>query len=253
MAAPKGRAYTSSRSRSPSWTAPMLRPPSAIAVAEEVLRGGEHTLAPVVTLQAADEGRADGRAEVRVLAVALLDATPPCVAGEVEVRGAGLVDAEGAHLPADDVVHRLDRLRVPRRREAERSGEVGTGLVHETGQRLVVDDRGDAEPRALHEEPLELVEEGHEEDGIGSEQRAGRDLTEPVGEVLVELLLVEAGRTEQVEREDPRELRDLLVERHAGQQVVDPLGHRSRRVPVGGSTSRRTRPVRSSGRSRRCA
>ena len=55
-------------------------------VAEEVLRGGEHSVAAVVALEAADEGDPDRGAEVGVLAVGLLDSTPPSVTREVEVR-----------------------------------------------------------------------------------------------------------------------------------------------------------------------
>ena len=55
-------------------------------VAEEVLRSGEHSFTPVVALEAADERDADRRTEVRILAVGLLDSTPPSVTSEVEVR-----------------------------------------------------------------------------------------------------------------------------------------------------------------------
>ena len=82
------------------------------------------------------------------------------------------------------------------------------------------------------EEPLDLVQRGDQVGRVRRQQPAGRDLSEPVGKVLLEQLLVQAGGTQQVEREDPRELRDLLLERHPAEQVLDPLLHRSCRIPV---------------------
>ena len=114
-------------------------------------------------------------------------------------------------------------------------GKSGTRLVHETCQRLVVDDRRDAQPRVFDEVPLELIQHRDQPGRIGRQQRARGDLADPVGEVRVELLLVEAGRTEQLEREDARQLRDLLVERHPAQEIVDALVDRTGRVRYAGS------------------
>ena len=78
------------------------------AVAEEVFSRGEHAAPTVVTLEPADKGHADGGAQIWILAIALLDPTPPSVTSDVQIGRTRLVDPKCSHLTADDVVHGLD-------------------------------------------------------------------------------------------------------------------------------------------------
>ena len=146
---------------------------------------------------------------------------------------------ERPHLAPDDVVHRLDRGRVPRRREGERGREV---LARRDG-RAPPAPRGGRSPgcragsRSTRNRWI-WFERRDQVGRVGRQQPARRDLADPVGQVLLEQLLVEPGRTQQVEREGAGELRDLLLERHPPEQVLDPLVHRSCRVPVPGCRHR---------------
>jgi hypothetical protein len=76
-----------------------------LAVAGHVLEGDEHLVLGQrqgLALEAADRRQADLGAQVRVLAVGLLDAAPARVAGHVDHGGQGQVRAPGAHLAGGD-------------------------------------------------------------------------------------------------------------------------------------------------------
>ena len=109
-------------------------------------------------LQPAHVRRAEHRDQVRVLADGLLDAAPAVVADDVEHRRESLVDAERGHVAADRGRHPLDEVGVeggaPRDRRRVDRGAVG----REAGEALLVDDRRDAEPRAVRR-PLLLADE----------------------------------------------------------------------------------------------
>ena len=141
---------------------------------------------------------------------------------------------------------RLDQLRVPRGREADRLREADGVARDEPVQALLVDDGRDAQARLLHEEALDLVgqrgDDGHlEARGAGH----ARDLPDARSEALVGLAGLDAGAVEDLEDPDRAELGELLLERHAAQEVVDAIGDRERRIEVGrgGDAQPLTAPV----------
>ncbi len=88
-------------------------------------------------------------AQVRVLAVGLLDPTPARIAGDVEHRRERVAGADGEQLLADHVSHSLDEVDVPRRGEADRLREHRGVPGAVPADRLLVHDHRDAEPGAL--------------------------------------------------------------------------------------------------------
>ena len=90
------------------------------AVADEVLAGGQHAVPQVGPLECPDVRGAELGAEVRVLAVGLLDATPARVAGDVEDRCQGVARPGREHPPADRIGHPADEVRVERRGRSDR-------------------------------------------------------------------------------------------------------------------------------------
>jgi hypothetical protein len=100
-------------------------------------------------------------------------------------------------------------------------------------QALLVDDRRDPEPRLLHEEALDLV--GQRRDcrklEVGRARHA-RDLSDPGAQARGGLARIEARALEDLEHPQRAELRELLVGRHAIQEIVDALVDRQRRVEV---------------------
>ena len=129
------------------------------AVADHVLAGGQHRRAGAL-LQPADVGHAERRDQVGVLAVGLLDAPPARVARDVEDRRQALVGAHRAQLAREAARERLDQLRIPRGREADRLREAHRVARDEPVQALLVDDGRDAQARLFHEEALDLVGQG---------------------------------------------------------------------------------------------
>ena len=97
-------------------------------------------------------------AEVGVLAVGLVDATPAGVAGDVHHRRERLEQADAAHLPTDEVGHLLDGVRVPARGQADRCREHGEVRGEDAVEGLVVEDRRDAQAGAFDQEALDLVD-----------------------------------------------------------------------------------------------
>ncbi len=88
------------------------------AVAGEVLGTGDDPLgrAELAALEAADLGRRDRRAEVRILAGALDDAAPARVAGDVDHRRERPVDADRPRLAGGDGLARARSSPDPRTR-----------------------------------------------------------------------------------------------------------------------------------------
>ena len=67
----------------------------------------------------------------------------------------------------------------------------------------------------------------------------------PAPEALLGLAGLDAGAVEDLEDPDRAELGELLLERHAAQEVVDAIGDRERRIEVGrgGDAQPLTAPV----------
>jgi hypothetical protein len=125
-------------------------------------------------------------------------------------------------------------VRVPRGRQPDRLREAHRVARDEPVQALLVDDGRDAQARALHEEALDLVGQ-RGDDGHREARRPGhaRDLADARAQALLRLAVLEAIAVEHLEDPDGAELGELLLERHAAQEVVDAIGDRERRIEVG--------------------
>ena len=132
--------------------------PERGAVPREVLGPGDDAVgsAEPLALEATHLRDRHGRTQERVLAGALDDPAPSWVAGDVDHRREGPVDADRARLPRGDRLAAGDRVRVPRRRQRDR---------HRQDRPQPVDDvereqRRDAVPVAVDDAPLEAVDLG---------------------------------------------------------------------------------------------
>ncbi len=151
------------------------------AVADHVLRGGEHAVREVRTLEGLHVGAAELGGEVGVLAIRLLQPPPARVARDVEDGREGVPSAGQQHPPPDRRYHRRHDLRVERRRRPDRLLEARRGPGDEAVQALLVDDDRDPQPGLLPKEILDRV--GRRGD-LGRAQVGGagkaRDLADPV-------------------------------------------------------------------------
>ena len=212
-------------------------------VPHEVLRRGHDPIAERFALEAAYEGVAHRRDEVRVLAERLLDPAPPRVATHIEHRRQALVSTDRAHLGAHDARHPLDERWVPRAGEADRLGEDGGAPRHESGAHLFVNDGRYAESGLFDQEALDLVGRAC---CVGGRDVARTGHARHLSEAVLHQGRRPAGeRRPGDELEHPRaaQLRHLLDRRHAGEQVGHPVGDRFdlRRGRAGWSRSARVR------------
>ena len=151
------------------------------AVADEVLRRRDHARGQIRPLQSLDEGRPHARDEIRVLAVGLLGASPARVAHDVEHGRQPLMGAGLPHLDPDPLRHRRVQVRLEGAGDPDRLRVHRRAASHQARADLLVDDRRDAQPRALDQPPLQLV--GDARDLLGRQRaRSGdaRDLPEAV-------------------------------------------------------------------------
>ena len=138
--------------------------------------------------------------------------------------------ADRAHLHPDRVGERLGELGLPRAREPDRLREDGRPARHQARADLLVDDRGDAEPRLLDEVALDRVREsGGLVAAVAARPADAGDLAEAVPGKQLGVLLRERPCFGELEAPGAAELPELLLEGHLADQVVDALGHR----PVG--------------------
>ena len=184
--------------------------------------------------------------DVRILRDALVDAAPPRIPHHVEHGREALVHAERTHRLADERRHLGDEIRIERGPPRER-GREHRGLPRgEPGEALLVDERGDPEPRLAHETAL-LPHEPRGARGRVDGARAvdarvvpdpvARDVGESAG--LARRELVGHGGDDRAVLVEPvaHDLRGLLLERHLRQQGVRPFGYRHTTHPF-------TAPVR---------
>ena len=219
----------------------VVHPAFGQAVGEEVLARADDAAGERVGLEAAHVRRPEDAREVRILAVGLLDAAPARIARHVEHRRERLARAGGEHLLADHARDGLDERGIPRGREADRLRKHGGVAGAEAADGFLVDDRRNAEPCVLHEHALDVVGELRPRDGAQVRGRADpRDVARTVPETRARPPDVEAVVGDELGEPHAAELRDLLLERHASQQVVDARVERSggvaidRRVAHGG-------------------
>ena len=177
----------------------------------------------------AHEGQAHLGDQVRILAERLFGTAPARVAAR---RRAPATTLGARRLPASGGARRR-----PSRVTADCDHvlampiglrEDGGAPRHQAGADLLVDDRRDAEPRALDEEALDRVGDSGGLDGSRvARARDPRDLTESV---------LQSGRpprpkrvaVDQLEHPGAAQLGHLLDQGHASEQVVDSLVHRPR-------------------------
>jgi hypothetical protein len=127
-------------------------------IAEKVFPRRQHALAPVLALQSTNKGGANRGGEIGIFTVCLLHPPPAGIPREIEIWRAGLMNAKRAHLASRNVIHGLDRERIPRRGKGNRGREVGASLMHEPRQRFVMHDRRNAQPRPFDQEALNLIQ-----------------------------------------------------------------------------------------------
>src|SRR5205814_6556393 len=99
------------------------------------------------------------RREIGVLAVRLFEAPPPRLAGDVDDRCEYLTDAASAGFCSSRGKHTLHQIGVPRTCERDRLRKTRRAGRFETMQRFLVEQHGNAEPRAVADPYLEGVED----------------------------------------------------------------------------------------------
>jgi hypothetical protein len=226
-----------------------------------VLERGDHARA----LQATHVRGAERRHEVRILADGLLDPAPAVVANHVEHRRESLVDAQRGHVPPDRRGHPLDQVGVEGGAPGDRRRVDGGAVRGEPGQALLVDQGGDAQARAVDDHPLladqlrgtvlrrhrvAAVHPGEVAEpvprGVGQRHRArggehvlhrrdvagtaGRRRGAGVGGVFGDVV---GGLVDVPVDPAAAQLRELLLERHLGEEEVDPHGDGQRHVVPG--------------------
>ncbi len=149
-------------------------PPSDIAYPRKCLPVAA-TPSRELALHAAHVRDAEAAHEIGRLAVGLLHPAPPGVPCDIEDRRQRVAGTGGDHLLTDDGADALDQLRVPRRREPDRLGELRRVACAQPRRALLVHDRRDAEPGVLDEIVLDRV----------GEFRRSRDRKPVVAPILV--------------------------------------------------------------------
>jgi len=214
----------------------------ASRVGAEVLERGDHAAGEIVALQPAHVGAHHEPRQVRILGDALLDAAPARVADHVRHRRQRLMQAQRPHLAANHGPHSLDELGIPAGSIVQRRRKLRGPLRHQARERLLVGDGGDAEPRVLHQVTLELVQEAGAPFGLDRARAEGpRELPHAVAQQLVHRLVMRGPAAAgpvlagvfRWPQPDGEELRDLLLEGHAFEQVGNALVDGKTRITIG--------------------
>ena len=201
-----------------------------------VVLGRGHDRGRVVealALVAADEGGAELADQVRVLAEGLPGAAPAHVAGQAQHGREGLVDAGRGHLLGGHAAHPLEELGAPARGHGELRREDVGALPEGVAVDAVLADQ-ERDPEAVLRGEVHRAADLRAED---VQQRPGLPRVDE-GEVLA------AGVEHQ-------QLADLLLERHAGDEVGHALVDGEGGIPVRGHPGRRLRRHRGRGRHER--
>ena len=198
----------------------LVEPALGQPVPDHVLAGGDHAIGEIRALQGLDVGDTEGRGEVRVLAVRLLDPSPARIARDVEDRRERVPGPGHQHPPADRRRHRGDDVGVEARGRPDRLLEARRGPRDQAVQALLMDDRRDPEPRLLDEVVLDLVRRVGD---LGRSQvrgsRQARDLPDAVPGQLGQPTVVEADLLDHLECPERPELGELLRRGHPRQEV----------------------------------
>ena len=182
-----------------------------------VVLGGGHDRGRVVealSLVAADEGGAELADQVGVLAEGLPGAAPAHVAGQAQHGREGLVDAGRCHLLGGHAAHPLEQLRAPARGRRElRREDVGALPERVAVDAVLADEQRDPE--------TVLRREVH-----GAADLRAENVQQRPGLPRVHERQVLAARVEH------EQLPDLLLERHAGDEVGHALVDGEGGIPV---------------------
>ena len=179
--------------------------PAVAYVRDEVLRRRDHSR----PFELARVEAPHRRREKRVFTVCLLDPPPAHVGRDVHHRREQLPDPARPRLPRDrgrDVAHQP---RIERRRQRDRRRKYGGSAPHDPVYAFLERQHRDAEPRRVREVPLQRVVG----DGIRPCIR-GRPVLQP--EDAVRIVVRRVGPAPRQHEELP----ELLLERHAAEQVV---------------------------------
>jgi hypothetical protein len=207
-------------------------------VAGEVLGGGEHRgrIAEAFALIAADERGAQFADEVGVFAERLADPSPAQIASQAKHRREGPVDARRRHLLGSHAPHLLDQLGIPTCGERELSGKNGRALPERVPVDTVLSNQ-QRDPEALLRREVHRTVDLRAEDVEDRPRMAGIDERE-----------VFAARVPQ------HQLADLLLERHAAEQIGDALVHAQSGIAIrrrgSGGLSRRPKRGQQNGQDR---
>ena len=191
----------------------------------EVLGGGHNVVAvdrKAGALEARDGSHGHARTEVRIFTVGFLGSAPARVARQIEHRREGLLDSGGRHLIGGGVEHAIDQRRVPGAGQSQSLWEAGGAVRHKPVQRLALEDLRDTQAGLLDQVSLDCVAQDGAVARAHLRIRAVEAEERLTGGLGVEL----AGGVDDLDgllRALRGQLRDLLFERHAGQQVRDPL------------------------------
>lgn len=196
----------------------MIHPTLGHGVSEKVLSCGDHAVPEIVALQASYIGGANPTDEVRVLAVGLLNPSPPGVASDIEDRRQGVAGADGHHLPPDGLRHLGDERLIPRGGESDGLWELCGVACAIPGCGLLVDHDGDAEAGPLYRHPLDLV---HQLRACGRTETSRRTDAGHMADAVLQLssheVSIEAVALDELGQPDAADLGELLVERHAAE------------------------------------
>src|SRR4029079_795363 len=159
---------------------------------------------------------------------------------------------DGADLPPGDGRNLLDQVGIPAGGEPDRLRERRRAGAHEARERLFVCDRRDAEARTLSEEALDPIVRLGGAHGIDAGAGDPRDLADAERQGLLHAIVVELAVDEQLRKPHTAELRALLLECHAPEQLVDvhekSTCSASRRIASASSPGSQPSPISSSRR-----
>ncbi len=212
-----------------------------LAVPGEMLERRAHAVGAErqrIALEAAHRREPDLAVQIRVLAEGLVGAAPARLAHHVEHRGEHDADAARTRLARGNREGLAHEFGIPGARERRRRGKGRAVAAVDAVRRLLLDEHGDAQSRAMSRVRLDGVGERDEfGDRLGrrARRRGGdviaqvRDVADAVRERARRRLGHEAVRVidhahcVQLRQPQTAELRDLLFERHAPEQVGDAL------------------------------
>ena len=187
----------------------------------------------VLPLHALDIGDAHAADQVGVLAVGLVGAAPAGVPGNVDDRAHGGVDAHGPALLPDDGGHLPGQFGLPGGAHVDLGGEQGAPGGGVAAEVLGLQCHRDAQAGLFHKVALDFVgdpgdlhrvHDAHH--GILGEAAVA------VGEFFPQGVQADLSVHNKRGRQVAAELGGLLLQRHAGQQVLHALRYRAGRVFV---------------------